>query len=637
MNQYQDNVNLVLEWMKNVHKSEVEYNLHRSCFRKLCSYLTEAQLSFSPVIAHQWIDSLDNLSDNTIKVYQRAIQRLDDIYNVGHIRFNHVNGIKLRFSFQKTLDDFLPHISSGYTKSQMTNIVIRCRFFFRYLQIEKNMNSPYEIDYQQILDFYYDALCSLSRTDRSLYKGSIQDFLKWMAEESICPYGVSLLLSYNWIEKILLFSEISGDEQAFFIRCGKTALESFPPDAFMETVSSFLNELKNLGYASTMMSAANSTLNLLYLFLDMNHLGYSHEISMNWFSNCSNVFGTNAAMSRRVLMLFSVFVSDGKLTGLQCTFCYMPRGLDKCPDWCRSVVSSFLEQKHKEEKAPSTVSMYCSAVIRFCNYLTSQGICEFSSITAEIIKDFNQNDKHATIEGKNAYNVRIRKFLFYLFDRGYIDNYFLINTIPCKKAPRVKVVQTLNEEQYILAGAYGKEDDADLVKRDRVILLMGLKMGMRGSDIVALTSEQIDWENSSIRFIQKKTGVENILPMPVEVGNALYIYLTTARPVSDVNEIFISHKAPYKGISRAVCNRIFSCALPEWNIPGTAFHVTRKTFATKLFQNGVRHSLVADLLGHSTTDTVYKYISLDEERMRLCPISLGEGSIQLKGGFRDEP
>ena len=42
--------------------------------------------------------------------------------------------------------------------------------------------------------------------------------------------------------------------------------------------------------------------------------------------------------------------------------------------------------------------------------------------------------------------------------------------------------------------------------------------------------------------------------------------------------------------------------------------------------------LISDSLGHSTDGTVHKYLSLDEERMRLCPLSLAETGISWKVG-----
>ena len=63
------------------------------------------------------------------------------------------------------------------------------------------------------------------------------------------------------------------------------------------------------------------------------------------------------------------------------------------------------------------------------------------------------------------------------------------------------------------------------------------------------------------------------------------------------------------------------------------FHVLRKTFATNLLRGNTPVTLISDSLGHSTNSTVYHYLSLDEERMRLCPLSMKDTKISLQGGI----
>lgn len=42
--------------------------------------------------------------------------------------------------------------------------------------------------------------------------------------------------------------------------------------------------------------------------------------------------------------------------------------------------------------------------------------------------------------------------------------------------------------------------------------------------------------------------------------------------------------------------------------------------------------MVMDSLGHTDNTSVMKYLSFDEERMRLCPLSLTQYSLLLEGG-----
>ena len=294
----------------------------------------------------------------------------------------------------------------------------------------------------------------------------------------------------------------------------------------------------------------------------------------------------------------------------------------------------FLDLKKQEGKAGSTVDIYRSSCTRFCQFLTDAGLTSFGELNALHIKSFNLVDKHMTAEGKNAYNVRIRKFLLYLAEQGFVHNWFLGAALPCSAAPKVRVVHILTKNESDALEQYDCEPDRALALRNRAIILLGLKMGLRISDITSMKLSQIDWKTGSIRFCQEKTSVGKLLPMPVEVGNALFRYLTEGRPQAKSRHVFITHKAPYCRISRAVGSNIMKKVFPDKAKAQYGFHSTRRTYATERFRNNCSYSEVADLLGQSNTDTVHKYISLDEERMRLCPVSVIESGITMIGGFR---
>ena len=176
-------------------------------------------------------------------------------------------------------------------------------------------------------------------------------------------------------------------------------------------------------------------------------------------------------------------------------------------------------------------------------------------------------------------------------------------------------------------------DDSRLSLRKKAMLLLGLKMGLRASDVVNLSIDDINWDKASIRFIQQKTVVEIELPMPTEVGNALFRYITEERHKKGERNIFLSERAPHKPIKRASCNRALKSALPNRNVEGSGFHVMRKTYATQLLRSGVGAPLVAEALGQRGTTAVHRYLSLDTDRMRLCPLSLAECGI---GGWNHD-
>jgi integrase len=265
-------------------------------------------------------------------------------------------------------------------------------------------------------------------------------------------------------------------------------------------------------------------------------------------------------------------------------------------------------------------------------YLQKRGITGWQLVTPEVMQDFNLQDFHSTPESKAAYNCRIRSFLIYLYEQKYIEDPYLYRAIPTFVAPRTSLVQTLSKEE---AEAIWSVDPSVLppkALRDYAMLCIGLTMGFRASDITALRFSNVDWKQKSISIVQQKTGKMLTMPMPVRTGNILFRYIRNGRPKSAEPYIFIRHEAPYDRIQRGVCRSALRRFTSRDRDSECRFHSVRRTFATQLLKGNTRVELISDSLGHSTDSTVHKYLSLDEERMRMCPLSLQDSGILYKGG-----
>ena len=633
MNSFERHAQTVMDYLTENQVSKYSYALHEKCYSRLGSHLGERGLEYSIEEANSWLEGL-SVSRSTMIAYGSAITRLDDVFQTGRVGFAHRPRITLAGQYEAVVSSYLSYASGLYAEEHLKNIRNRCRFFFSYLQLERHACPPDRVSYEDVIGFYEEALPGLSGPDTCMYKGSVMSLLSWMAEQGMCTIGLSMILKINRAKKLLFLEDLPRESADAIRAMRESSQRDFPAEEFLAAADEFRGDLESLGYRKTMMVTAEATLSLLYVFLDMNRLGYSPLIAWEWFKTASSSFGTNSGESRRILSLFEAFTEEGAVHAGR-TFFYGKRQCELLPEWCRVPLYAFLDQKKREEKADSTVDMYRSSCTRFCRFLTEEGISSFDEVDACHVKAFNIRDRHKTIEGKNAYNVRIRKFLLYLAEQGIISNWFLGEALPCAAAPKVRVVRILSEEEVAVLEQYGCERDHSLFLRDRAIILLGLKMGLRSSDIMALELSQVDWESGSIRFCQEKTLVEKVLPMPVEVGNALFLYLTEGRPQAADRHVFITHKAPYRRITRGVSSRIMKKAFPDGGADRPGFHCTRKTYATGRFRGNCSFSEVADLLGQTSTDTVHKYISLDEERMRLCPISPGEaGILPMEGGFR---
>ena len=82
-------------------------------------------------------------------------------------------------------------------------------------------------------------------------------------------------------------------------------------------------------------------------------------------------------------------------------------------------------------------------------------------------------------------------------------------------------------------------------QRDRAILLLLARLGLRAGDIVQLRLRDIDWKAASFQ-VSGKGRRETRLPLTRELGDALVTYLTRSRPQTDTDTVFVRSRAPYR-------------------------------------------------------------------------------------------
>lgn len=83
--------------------------------------------------------------------------------------------------------------------------------------------------------------------------------------------------------------------------------------------------------------------------------------------------------------------------------------------------------------------------------------------------------------------------------------------------------------------------------RDRAVLLLLAGVGLRAHEIIALQLEDCDWDGGHLR-VRSKSGREQLLPMPADVGEAIAVYLQQGRPAGKDRYLFLRSIAPIRGL-----------------------------------------------------------------------------------------
>jgi len=148
--------------------------------------------------------------------------------------------------------------------------------------------------------------------------------------------------------------------------------------------------------------------------------------------------------------------------------------------------------------------------------------------------------------------------------------------------------------------------------RDKAVLLLLARLGLRASEVAQLKFSDIDWRNGTIMVCGKGRRHE-LLPLPQEVGEAVLRYVNQARPALRVPEVFTSVLAPLRPLTRAAVTHIVRSALRRAKIkaPINGAHVLRHSAATAMLRQGASLASVGEVLRHRSPMTTAHYAKVD--------------------------
>lgn len=151
-------------------------------------------------------------------------------------------------------------------------------------------------------------------------------------------------------------------------------------------------------------------------------------------------------------------------------------------------------------------------------------------------------------------------------------------------------------------------------KRNRAILLLLARLGLRAGDIVGLRLADINWKEAWIR-VSGKSHREAKLPLTQEVGDAIVAYITNGRRRTDVEQLFIRSAAPFRpfsshvGVSTLVANAMRRAGVTR---PSRgAAHLLRHSLTTSLLREGSSLQDIALVLRHKSIETTQVYAKVD--------------------------
>lgn len=153
--------------------------------------------------------------------------------------------------------------------------------------------------------------------------------------------------------------------------------------------------------------------------------------------------------------------------------------------------------------------------------------------------------------------------------------------------------------------------------RNRAILLLLSKLGLRAGDVAGLRLTDFDWKEATV-LVSGKNRRQARLPLPQDVGDAVLRYLEY-RPDFDTGRVFLRLQAPLGHLSAGGVSSVAARAIRRAGVSAPCYgaHILRHTAATQMLRQGAPLDDIRTILRHRSLDMTATYAKVDVELLRV--------------------
>ena len=292
------------------------------------------------------------------------------------------------------------------------------------------------------------------------------------------------------------------------------------------------------------------------------------------------------------------------------------------------IFSEYYVYLRAAKKTYTTIGTYVNYVIHFANFIGD----------GKVDNEFHKNASTSDIEGyiisletkevggqlqrvgsdiQCARWSGLNTFFEFCVKRGYIAENPVAKTTRPKNTEEHAVTYLTRPEIKRIMKAIDKNNSDVMRIRDKTIMTLALSTGMRVGAIVNLNIDDINFDENVIRVIEKGNKHRGI-PIGENTAQLLQDWIlvrNTAFADLDSNALFISRKN-VRITSKAVGDMIKKYAEEAGINKHITPHKCRSSAATNLAAAGVDIQTIGHMLGHKSTNTTLRYISVLDEKKK---------------------
>ena len=211
----------------------------------------------------------------------------------------------------------------------------------------------------------------------------------------------------------------------------------------------------------------------------------------------------------------------------------------------------------------------------------------------------------------------VRSFLRYLITQGRCRA-DLDRAVPALAHWRLATLPRCLSSEQVERLVTACEGESPGRVRDRAIILLLLRLGLRAGDVAAMRITDFEWDAATLR-VSGKGRYEVRLPLPQDVGDAVVRYLECRPGLARSSKLFVSNIAPFGPfVSGDAVSSVVKRALTRAGVkaPAKGAHLLRHTAATEMLRQGVALEQIGSVLRHRGVDTSAYYAKVDVAMLR---------------------
>ena len=267
--------------------------------------------------------------------------------------------------------------------------------------------------------------------------------------------------------------------------------------------------------------------------------------------------------------------------------------------------------------SPNTLEAYSRDLIQYFRFLESKGISDLSLTQSETLYEYLGTLRSRKLSGRTQARIlsALRSFYRFLQEESLrTDNPTLPLQSPKSKRTLPKTLSELEVETLIRQPNTGTPRGL----RDAVMLEVLYATGLRVSELIALTLDQLELEAHLIRTMGKGSK-ERLVPIGKIASQCLREYLLKGRPPLLKNPM-----APWVFVNNRggrLTRQGFWKILRQYGqkagiLKKVSPHTLRHTFATHLLEGGADLRSIQTMLGHADISTTQIYTLVTHEHLR---------------------